>query len=105
MKPEHNSVSWIFRTLFIGLLLALAAPVMAQTARNLTKATPLNTQEALSASQFRVQYETIMWNFERLASVQGNASMLANLCPIPKWHRLSATVTSSTLHRHFAMAR
>lgn len=77
MKTQYTSTITFLRTLFFGLLLAVAAPAMAQNARNITKATPMISQEALTTAQFRAQYDTMMSNFERLANTQGDSSILA----------------------------
>ena len=59
MNTKYTSVGWFFRTLFLGLLLALAAPVMAQKARIITLETPITAQEARATAQFRAQFDTM----------------------------------------------
>ena len=76
MNTKYASVGWFFRTLFLGLLLAVAAPVMAQKARSITLETPITAQEARATAQFRAQFDTMMANYERLAIKRGDLSIL-----------------------------
>lgn len=76
MNTKFASTGWLFRTLFLGLLLALAAPVMAQNARAITLETPITAQEARATAQFRAQFDTMMANYERIATKQGDLSTL-----------------------------
>ena len=76
MVTRHFSTACFLRALSLGLLLALAAPTMAQKARSITLETALTTQEAGETAQFRAQFDTMMANYERLATKQGNLKML-----------------------------
>jgi len=64
------------RALFLGMLVAVAAPAMAQKTRSITLATPLTAQEAGETARFRAQFDTMMANYERMATQQGNLKTL-----------------------------
>ncbi len=76
MKSKQSSTSCCLRTLFLGLLLVLAAPVMAQNARTITLTTPITAPEALATAQFRAQFDAMMANYERMATKQGSLTTL-----------------------------
>lgn len=76
MVTRHFSTACFLRALSLGLLLALAAPVMAQKARSITLTTALTAQEAGETAQFRAQFDTMMANYERMATKQGSLKTL-----------------------------
>lgn len=76
MKTEHISISSFFRALCLCLLAVMAVPVIAQNTQRGAMATPLTAQDTRAAAQFRAQYDTMMSNFERMATNQGNISIL-----------------------------
>ena len=76
MNVTRAAIPNLIRTLLLGLVLAAAGPVAAQKARSITLDTPLTTQEAGETEQFRAQFDTMMANYERLATKQGNLKML-----------------------------
>ena len=76
MATRHTSTACCLRTLLLGLVLAAAGPVAAQKARSITLDTPLTAQEAGETAQFRAQFDTMMANYERMATKQGNLKLL-----------------------------
>ncbi len=76
MATRHTSRACFVRALFLGLLLTVAGPAIAQNARTLTMATPITAQEARATAQFRAQFDTILSNYERIATKQGDLSTL-----------------------------
>jgi hypothetical protein len=77
MATRHTSTAYVLRSLFLGLLLLpLAAPLTAQTARTITMTTPITAPEARATAQFRAQFDTMMANYERMATKQGNLTTL-----------------------------
>ncbi len=76
MNVKSVSIANTIRALFLGMLLAVAAPAMAQKTRSITLATPLTAQEAGETARFRAQFDTMMANYERIATQQGDLSTL-----------------------------
>ncbi len=76
MAIKHTSTVRCLRALFLGLLLIAAAPATAQKARSITLDTPLTGQEAGETARFRAQFDTMMANYERIATKQGDLSTL-----------------------------
>ena len=76
MNAIRTSIPKLIRTLFLGLLLIAAAPATAQKARSITLNTPLTGQEAGETARFRAQFDTMMANYERIATKQGDLSTL-----------------------------
>lgn len=76
MNVTRASIPYLIRTLFLGALLVVATPAIAQKTRTLTLDTPLTAQEGLETAQFRAQFDTMMANYERLATKQGNLKRL-----------------------------
>ena len=76
MNFIRASIPNLIRTLFLGLLLVAATPATAQKVRAITLATQLTTQEAGETAQFRAQFDTMMANYERMATKQNNLKTL-----------------------------
>ena len=76
MNAIRTSIPKLIRTLFLGLLLIATAPATAQKARSITLDTPLTGQEAGETARFRAQFDTMMANYERIATKQGDLSTL-----------------------------
>ncbi len=76
MNVTRASIPKLIRTLFLGFLLVAAAPATAQKVRAITLATPLSAQEAGETAQFRAQFDTMMANYERMATTLGNLKTL-----------------------------
>ena len=76
MATRHTACACFLRALFLGLLLTVAAPAIAQNARSITLTTPLTAQEGRETAQFRAQFDTMMANYERMATKQGNLKTL-----------------------------
>ena len=76
MNVTRAAIPHLIRTLLLGLLLMATGPAIAQKARTITLDTPLTGQEARETAQFRAQFDTMMANFERVATKQGNLKML-----------------------------
>lgn len=76
MTTQYASTAGSIRALLLGVALLVAAPVSAQNARSITMDTPITSQEARVTSQFRAQFDAMMANYERMATRQGNLSIL-----------------------------
>lgn len=76
MAIRHTATARCLRALFLGLLLIAAVPATAQKARSITLDTPLTAQEAGETARFRAQFDTMMSNYERIATKQGDLSTL-----------------------------
>ena len=76
MAIRHTATARCLRALFLGLLLIAAVPATAQKARSITLDTPLTAQEAGETARFRAQFDTMMANYERIATKQGDLSTL-----------------------------
>ncbi len=76
MNVTRAAIPNLIRTLLLGLVLAATGPVAAQKARSITLDTALTAQEAGETAQFRAQFDTMMANYERIATKRGDLSTL-----------------------------
>lgn len=76
MNVTRAAIPHLIRTLLLGVVLVATGPAIAQKARAITLDTPLTGREAGETAQFRAQFDTMMANFERVATKQSNLKML-----------------------------